>query len=197
MATYTGLIIIPTAETVAPDEYDIELESGGRLPERSINATIFNSEIGIGSRFETGVDYILKGDTPSRALFNAKYKAATWGCGRGAAAIGVHTVGHNLDSRQYVVASQGLECVNAHLGLIGKNGHEHWFVGLDKPIGKHWMLMADFTSGEESFSSVGAEYHLNDRLTLQAGMLFPNGDEDALFLFNIILTGPYKSEKGK
>lgn len=192
-AAHTGLLIIPTAETVGAQTYLIEPQFDGTFPARRAETRVLNIEFGIGRRFETGVDFDLSEDAPTRLLLNAKYLLAPGGGDAPALAVGVTNVGRDVKSAPYLVVTHDFEISRVHLGTAHIEGRDRWFVGVDRALGERLTVLADYTSGADNFSSVGASYRHSERLELVAGTQIPNADEgDPLFTLHVVLTGRYR-----
>ena len=197
-ACYSGLAIIPTAETVGEGYYGIEPQLDGPLDSLSAETRLLNTEVGIGPRFEGGVDLDLSEDAPTRLLLNAKWLLAEGGERGPAVALGVCNVGRHLVSSPYAVATQELGAgLRGHAGVIGIEGDHHWFAGLDKALESGLLLMADYTEGAGNYSSLGAGLELGGPWSAMAALQFPNtqGDE-TLFTVHLVFTAPYRPVEG-
>ena len=196
-ACYTGLTIIPTAETVGEAHYGIEAQVDGPTDPLTADTRILNTEIGIGPNIEVGVDFDLSKGAPTTLLLNAKWLASQGGERKPAVALGICNVGRHLVASPYAVATQQFGKLRGHAGLIGIEGDDHWFVGLDHELDNGLILMADYTEGAGNYSSLGAGWELGGPWSMMAGLQFPNtsGDE-TLFTVHLVITGPYRSTQG-
>ena len=189
LACYSGLIIIPTADMVGPRGYDIELELDGPLAQASVDTRLLNSQFGISPRLEAGTDFDLSEDADPRILGNFKYLVASSLKSAPAIAIGMSSIGRHTRSSPYLVATHDFKSLRGHLGVTRIEGNNRWFAGMDRAVTDRLTLMADYTNGDENFSSVGFDYQFKDEFGVMAGVLFPNsGDEDAGFSLHLVFT---------
>lgn len=196
-AAHTGLVIIPTAETVGADHYIIEPQFDGTFPPRRAETRILNTEFGLGDRCEAGVDFDLSRDPPTRLLFNAKYLLLAGGAGTPALAVGVTNVGHDVRSAPHLVATLRSRALRGHLGAARIEGETRWFFGADHALSGRLTLMADYTSGQENFSSAGISYRHSEALELLVGAQFANADDgDTRFTAHLVITGTYRRARG-
>jgi len=194
-ACYSGLTIIPTAETLGEGYYGIEPELDGRLGSRTVETRLLNTEIGIGRRFEAGVDFDLSKDAPTGLLLNAKWLVAEGGERKPAVALGICNVGRHVVSSPYVVGTQQLGArLRGHAGVIGVEGDSHPFVGLDSEIAPGVVAMADYTEGSDSFSSLGVGWEMGGPWSAMAALQLPNTrGEETLFTVHLVFTAPYRA----
>lgn len=193
-ASYSGLVIIPTAETVGADQYSLEYQYNGVIQGETANVNLLNTEIGIGNRFETGIDFGLSRDADSFVLGNIKY--LLYDKRDKALGLGVYNWGSNIKSSPYITGLRDFGILRLHLGGIRIEGENQWFVGTDRTFGK-WTIVADYTSGEGNFSSAGLYYQVNDRLAITAGAVFTNYSEESSFSLLFTYGAPYRSTERK
>jgi len=192
-ACYTGLTIIPTAETVGAGQYAIEPQLDGGFPARGADTRIINTQFGFGERVEAGVDYDLSEEAPTRVLLNAKYLLAPDTERAPGLAVGICNIGRDVKSAPYAVATHGMTVVRGHLGVSRIEGANCWFVGMDRALTDRVVVMADYLSGAENFSAVGASYQFSERFGVLAGALFPNTrGEETRFTVHLVFTAPYR-----
>ncbi len=188
-ACYSGLTIIPTADTVARGEYAINLQVDGDLPTPSADTYIVNTQFGLTDRLEAGVDFDLTRDADPRTFFNAKYVMfGNIEQGR-ALAVGITGIARHLKSNPYAVATVDVQAARAHLGAMRIENKTRWFVGADRDLTDRVSLLADYTSGEENYSSVGVNYQFTDGVGLLAGVEFPNGGGESRFSLQMSICG--------
>lgn len=188
-ACYSGLLLTPTADTVGAGNYLFDFEVDGNGQARTVDTYLLNSDFGIGSRLEAGVDYDFTSGADPKTVLNGKYqflnaKALTM-------AVGFCSIGQNLTSNPYIVATYNYEAFRGHVGVIRTDGTRHWFVGADKAVTKKLLLLADYTSGDTNYSSFGVYYQAKNNIALLAGAEFPNTTGDTLFTAQLVLTGSY------
>ena len=194
LACYSGLVVIPTADMVEPGKYAIEPQLDGSLAGPSVDTRILNSQFGLSPCLEAGVDFDLSDDADPRILGNFKYLAAPGSKRAPAIALGVCNMGSHIRNNPYVVATHELGSLRGHLGVMRIGGDNRWFAGAERALSDRLTLMADYTSGEENFSSVGFNYQFKDEFGVMAGALFPNsGDEDTGFSLHLVFTGSWLS----
>lgn len=189
-ACYSGLTLIPTTDTVGANQYSIEFQTDGNIPTPKADTYILNTEVGITDRIEAGVDFDLSQDADPRVFFNGKYVFAKRADGTQAMAIGVCNVGEHLQASPYLVGTQDFGFARGHVGAIGVEGNTRWFVGADRAMTDQLTVMADYTSGDENYSSLGASYQMTERFGILAGAQFPNAGGETLFTIHLCLTGP-------
>ena len=189
---YSGLTIIPTADVVGASQYSLDLQSDGSLPVPRADLYLLNTEIGIGDRFETGIDFDLSEDADPRVLFNAKYVLARdAGCTR-ALAVGISNLAEGVKSVPYVAGTAGLQAFRLHLGMLHQEGQDRWFAGVDRDLTEKVNLCVDYTNGDENYSSVGVGYQFTESTGISAGVLFPNGGGDTEFTLHLVIGGSYR-----
>ena len=186
----TGLTVIPTAETIGPGQYEVELEHDQAVADLG-TAQLLNTVVGIGDRFEWGLDYDIGGDGATMVLGSAKYVLASGNQGRSAASSGSSNAGAHIKPSPFVVALQDFGLCRAHLGTMRIEAKSRWLGGLDTALGDRWTFAADYTSGTENFSSVGANCEFSDRLSVLVGVLFPNSGGGSVFTVHLTFGGTY------
>ncbi|HOS42641.1 MAG TPA: hypothetical protein PK794_03035, partial [Armatimonadota bacterium] len=192
LACYSGLTVIPTADTVGAGQYGIELQADGPTSPFESDTHILNTEIGLGDRVEVGVDFDLSKGADPRVLFNGKYVFATGGDGALALAAGVQNIGNGLTAVPYLVGTRDFTACRGHLGVQRAEGNTRPFVGIDAPLGARWTLMADYTAGDENSASAGVNYQFTDRVGLLGGLIFPNDGSGTGFTVHLVFNGPYR-----
>lgn len=191
LACYSGLTLIPTADTVGAKQFGIEFQVDGSLPAHAADTFILNTEFGLSDRFEAGVDFDLSADADPTYLLNAKYVVLKRNDGAQAVAAGICNVGRHLESSPYLVGTQSFGAVRGHLGAIGSDGKARWFAGADYALTKQLILLADYISGDENLSSLGISQQFTDNIGLLAGAQFPNTAGDTLFTVHLVINGAY------
>jgi hypothetical protein len=198
-ACFTGLTVIPTSEVMDRGDYGIELQYDGVFASAGDEARVVNTEFGLARNLEAGVDFDLSPDSEARVLLNAKYRLFAPEDNPASFAIGVCNVGHGSKSSPYLVGSYALKQANAHLGLVRSEGATRWFSGVDYALTDQMSLYGDYTSGDESFASIGGSYQFSDRYGLMAGVLLPNASDEATeFKVHFVIGGSFRhSGKGE
>jgi len=191
-ACYSGLVNIPTAEVLEPGQLDIAPQFDGSFAAGSTDTRILNTELGITSRFEAGVDFDLSPDAEASPFLNAKYLLLPGGEGATALALGICSVGRGLNNTPYLVATQEFRSVRGHLGVARIDDHHRWFVGADHALTDQLTLMADCTNGAENYATVGGCYQFTDGFGITAGAILPNArGEDDRFTVYFVFSGSY------
>ncbi|MCE5199889.1 MAG: hypothetical protein ABFD54_04015 [Armatimonadota bacterium] len=192
MACYSGLLIIPTAETVDTNYLSVEYQNDGIVSGFTPDTHLINTELGLTSRFETGIDFDVSKDADQLALFNAKYLFSVDTRRDITLAAGTFNLTPNIKSTQYLVGMKDFHSFRLHLGGMHIVGSNEWFTGIDSPINERIMLMADYTSGSDNYSSAGFNYQFNDRFGVLAGSLFPNSGGDCLYTIHLVYCAPFR-----
>ncbi len=194
LACYSGLLVIPTADTVGANQYDIETQFDGTVKMVKVDTYLLNTELGFSNRFEAGVDVDLRNKTDDRFLFNGKYLLAKSADGKLAAAAGVCNCAPHLESTPYLVATQNFCRIRGTLGASYLYHNTAAIIGVDKTFTPHLTLIADYTTGKSNFYSVGINYHYNTRVGIMAGVEFPNDRElnTTRFSVHLVFNGPYR-----
>lgn len=178
MAAFTGLTQIPTADTLSPGEYEIELELDRILPGFESEESIIGSEAGLGPRSEAGIDLSLDGEPDWRILPNYKYAISPITRTRPGLAVGFGPVVEEFVTSPYLTAGQDFGPFRGHAGVLHIEDSFEWFAGVDRALSKDVVLMADYISGSGNAVSVGMSFEMSDRYGLLVGVLFPNSSKD-------------------
>lgn len=189
LGCYSGLAIIPTAETVGAGNYGLELQMDGANLDSDETVRILNTQVGIGERCEAGVDFDLSKEADSRALINAKYIFAVDGRSNTSFALGTFNVASRFKHSPYIVATHDRSAYRLHFGGMRTEGNNRWFTGADFGMGERWTVMSDYTSGDENYSSLGFNYQFNEGFGIMGGAMFPNSDGDTLFTMHFCFGG--------
>ena len=192
MAAYSGLTFIPTADTVGANQYSLLIYSDGSFRDPNADSRYFCTEIGIGDRFEAGVDFDISKGADKNASFNAKYALPVDRNKSLHLACGIYGTEVHTKSVPYIVATKVLKYGRLHLGDCVIEGKNRWFVGADKALGNKWTVLADYTNGDENYSSLSFNYQLSDNFGIMAGAEFPNTTGDTLFIVAFSLNGSIK-----
>jgi hypothetical protein len=191
-ACYSGLVLIPTAETVGADQFSLDLQVDGSFPRQATDTYIINTEFGFGPRFEAGVDFDLSEEAESRTFFNAKYLLTEDREKAPALALGITNVAEGVQAVPYLVMSHDFQSLRGHLGVGRFEDKNRWFAGMDRGIAENLTFMADYTSGAENASSVGLNYEFNDCWSVCLGAMFPNEGGESGFSFHLAWATPYR-----
>ncbi|MCL5105454.1 MAG: hypothetical protein M1133_15270 [Armatimonadetes bacterium] len=193
LSCYSGLLIVPTTDTVEMGQFSAELQIDGSVPERNVSNGLINTEFGISDRLEAGVDFDWSETADERVLPNFKYIVFNDKNRRFAGAVGVCSAQPRIANNPYAVIGRAWSSCRLFSGIQRANGSTRWFVGADHRVSDRFTLMADFTNGGDNFSSFGFNYQINNRFGIMAGAEFPNVSGDTLFTIHFVLGGPYRN----
>lgn len=190
-ASYTGLIIIPTADILPKYEYVVQPELDGAISSFENDTRLINTQYGIADRFEAGIDFDFSPGASSRFVLNAKYmplKSEKIGL---AGAAGIYNCASGTGTCPYVVITKAFQPLRFHSGVMDVNNSLRWFAGVDHYINDRYTLMAEFTSGDDNFTGLGVTYKVNNNSSVLIGALFPNAGGDLQYSLQIDFTGLY------
>jgi hypothetical protein len=214
VASPTGLNTIPTADLVPTHEWTVSLQNGNTA--LTGHPTLFSEplpipqfQFGLTPYLEGGVDLVpLNSPGDYRPQFNLKWKALQEDYHRPAVATGIATLGPGFDPSAYVVVSRTLNFSGVqynnfrahrrnyklrgrriHAGLITTRDGTFPFVGADWEMSDHFVLYADWISGDVNAATLGGVYTFNTTTSVTAAMLIGNasGKPDG-FLVNFSRT---------
>lgn len=188
---YSGLLVIPTTDVVAQDEYSLELQNDFQTPVNSdTTVTFVNTEFGVAKNLELGVDVDISNSADKVVLGNGKYAFSLGNHGKTQAAVGTSTMNSRFKSIPYFVTGTEVPFGRIFSGVSRSDGKSNWFVGADHEVNSKTTVMADYTSGSESFWSVAADYQFTDNFSVLAGVEVPNdGSGDLIYSVHIVLCG--------
>jgi hypothetical protein len=190
-ACYSGLVIIPTTDVAGAYTWTIDVQWQGLSHALKTDQLILNTEIGIGDRFEAGIDVdASSNEVDRRALFNAKCVLLKNDRLRFAVAGGVQNVTSTFTPHPYLVASKEWRALRVHFGVQreaeGKGNHA--FFGVDRCFGEHWQVMADHTAGPENYSSAGIGWSAGPWQIVLGGQ-WPNEGGKPIVVLHVVLKG--------
>jgi len=192
LGSATGLIVIPTADTLPAGECVIEPGVNGPTDGSGENNYLLGTEFGIFDNLEADVDYDFSRGVERRMLFNTKYVlclSSKYGLRGG---IGIDNVSAGLRAKPYVVLTwRPSGRFGTHAGVFDLVEDCRWFCGVDCSPLARFTLMADYTSGIENLSSFGFFYQLTHRVGIQAGILIPNSGVDPTYSLLISFSEKY------
>lgn len=192
-ACYSGLVLIPTTDVTGNLQWSLDLQWQGYSRVLKTDQFVINTEVGLGDRFEAGVDVDASpGQVGRRVLLNGKYvflKSERFGF---SSALGVQNLDSRFSPQPYVVCTKSWGTFRAHLGVLRESdgmGH-HGFFGADWTVAERWQFMADHTAGPGNFSSAGVAW-VGQGWQILAGAQWPNGGGRPLAVIHVILTGAF------
>jgi len=187
---YSGLTIIPTTDMVGKGQYSMEMQIDGTIDDATSDTRVINTQFGLSDRFEAGVDFDVSIDSKTRTLLNAKYLLRPQKSDGLSLAAGVSNLEPSVKSNPFLVATKEFSKFRLHFGGLRSEGSNYWFTGLDKTFNDKFMLMCDYTNGDDNYSSVGFNYQFTDRYALMFGAQFPNSsDGDSLYTMHFVICG--------
>ncbi len=187
----TGLVLIPTTDTVPSGTYVIEPEIDAPLPDSGETRYLISAEVGVNERVETGIEHDFDPSARRHTRLNAKY-VFTAAPRRGfAAAVGVSDTPIDLASEPYVVATKRIGKGRFHLGLAETTRAGEWFTGADYSPTPDLMLMADHTPGAENASSFGVAFSAAPSVNVLTGIIIPNSPSPSVFTIQITISRRY------
>jgi hypothetical protein len=187
MACYSGLLVIPTADLVPAGQYSLETQYDFSTPISPDTSTLFlNTQFGITKGLELGVDFDLSKNADGRVIGNGKYVFDLSGT---PLALGFSSINSRFKSLPYAATALELPFGRLHLGLLGSEGKTRWFTGFDRALGSKWTAMADYSSGDENFSSAALNYAVSDQFGILAGAEFPNDGSSVIYSVHLVVCG--------
>jgi hypothetical protein len=196
-ACYSGLVIIPTTDVTGDWMWAVDIQWQGTSRLFKTDAFVLNTEVGMGERFEMGLDFDLSDGAEDRTLFNAKYVFLKSAKGRFSAALGVQNTTNDFRSSPYLVTTTDWGPLRTHLGLQRTPGEDRTdpILGVDRIVNGKWQFMADYTRGDGNFASVGVGYTFQS-WQIVAGAQWPNGDGKPVVVVHVIFWGPLSRKGG-
>ena len=194
-ACYSGLIIIPTADVTGPYTWALDLQWQGSSGAFKTDQLVINTELGLGERFEVGLDIdATSGSVDRRVLFNAKYLFVKSDRHGFAVAVGIQNMTQQFTPFPYVVATKDWGVFRTHLGIQRErdDNRNNWFVGVDRTFQQKWQVMADYTAGEQNCSSAGIGW-IGDRWQVFLGAQWPNAGGGPLVVLHMNLMGHFRN----
>jgi hypothetical protein len=190
-AATTGLLLIPTADTIGANQYQLQLEMDGSSPPAGVQYWFLDTEAGLGDKWELGVDINLPMTPRPRVLANWKYAFAPVDPGRAGGAVGIDTWDERLASGGYVLGTADLGPIRLTAGGTYLFGAGRLLAGIDTGFRHRLTWMADYVSGNGLYSSVGFNYSAGRDVQVQAGLIFPNDGGNTFFTVQVAWGGKF------
>ena len=176
-AAFSGLTLIPTADVLAGGQVCLDYQVDGPFPLASgVDAALLNTQCGIGTHLEAGMDLDFSAEAPAGALFNGKVLVPTERMGF-ALALGSHNIGEGLKATTYVVATKELRALRLHAGAQRSSEATDGFGGVDYALSDRLQLWAERLAGDENASAVTLAYQLTERWGISLAWQHPNSRE--------------------
>ncbi len=192
-AAYSGLMLIPTADVLAPGEVCVDYYCDGDFPVGGgIGAAVVESQYGVGRRAEVGLDFDLTKGADTIPVLNGKVLLCPADRGLGLA-LGVYNVGEGVSPISYLVATRELGgYCRVHLGVQRTPEQEmQTLAGAEYCFEGRLSLAAEYLAGEENSSMISAYYQFTDDWGAAFGWGVPNDREsDNWWAINVACTWP-------
>ena len=187
----TGLLLIPTADTIGAGRYQLQLEVDGSLSPSPFQYWLLDTEAGVASNVELGVDVNLLMRPQPRVFTNWKYAFAPVGRGRVGAAFGMGNWNEQPLTGPYALSTADLGRVRITSGVTYLFRAYRFMAGIDTGFRRKLTWMADYVSGPDLFLSAGFSYEIGPDYQLLAGLVFPNSGGGTLFTVQFAWGGKF------
>lgn len=197
-ACYSGLVLIPTTDVAGAYTWVLDNQWQGYSRALRTEQLVFNTELGIGDRFEIGLDLnATSGTTDRRLLLNAKWVFFSSDRFRLRIAAGIQNMDEHFTPHPYLVATKDWGILRTHLGVQRESDGSgtNWFLGVDRILEDTWQIMADYTSGHNNYASAGAGW-MGDHWQVFLGAQWPNAGGSPVVVLHVVLTGKYGKGRG-
>ena len=177
MMGYSGLLMVPTTDTVKDGGYNVAISSS-ELSDWDDRAYIAN--FGLRNGLEAGIWWWHPGGGGNETVLNVKYQFESGAPGRPSLAVGVSDITDEIDTALYLVASKDIgHSVRATVdrkpvslltlhGGIGGGGIDDFFFGLEARLADRLTLIAEHFNDD---LSVGARLRLWRHVAVDAGYI--------------------------
>jgi hypothetical protein len=188
-AGYTGLVIIPTNDYIGANTWGLGIQTQSTYFHTDQFVT---TEFGIGSRCELGVDYYANPQsTDHRSYFNFKYMVVKDDNHKLYVSAGFYNMMSNGNAIPFITITKDFNIFRVHAGAQNEgltDSKTNYLVGVDKIFSNGVQVMADYTHGNQNFTSAGAGW-IGKRWQIFSGVLWPNAGGRPSILIRIIFTG--------
>lgn len=200
LAAPTGLTQIPTPDLIPFGQFVVELQNGNTSTHDEptvikMPAPMFQSQVGLSSRMEAGVDLIpTQGLESYKPVANVKWDALLEDYDNPALALGAQNVGlGGLKPQYYVVMTRTLNYQEVqytkfrahrrnirlrgrrvHAGLLRVGKDNYAMLGSDIELGDNVVLYADWIAGGANAGSLGGTYVIDSRNSFVLAALYGN-----------------------
>jgi hypothetical protein len=171
---YTGLVAIPTADSLGKDEYNLGAFTTN--VEEGADFTTYAANMGIVPNLEVGFTRIRPDEASGETWINAKYTFTAETSGNPAIAGGVIDFTDESETTAYIVLSKAFgHSVSTSLGEIttprfhigvGGGQFDGVFGGVSATLGDRFTVMAEYNSADVNW---GARMALSDELRIHFG----------------------------
>jgi hypothetical protein len=186
-------LVIPTAGVLEVGEYCLEAEFESIWRHRIDENRLLATAAGVAPSLEVGLAFDLSSGADPRLLLKAKYQLREDSPGGPAVAVGVSGIGRGVKAMPYLAASHDFKPLCGHAGIASIDGTGCWFIGADYPLNDRLTLMVDYINGSENLGSLGCGYQINDHTGLLVGVLRPNDSQESTgFYINLGISGNFR-----
>ena len=173
-AAYSGLTLIPTADSLAPGEVCLDYQIDGPYPVASgPDVALLNTQFGLGNRAEVGMDFHFTQDAPTGALFNGKLLLRPVEAGLGLA-LGAFNAGEHLSPTSYAAATLDQDRLRLHAGAFRTADETQGLAGFDYALNDRLQLWAEHIAGDENASAVSLAYQFHPHWGISFAWQHPN-----------------------
>lgn len=193
LCCYSGLLVVPTTDLSGDGNFIIDLQWEGWGNDLTEKQSILNTQLGIGEKFELGLDFNLT-DTSvdDTVLFNVKYLLPDLKVKNFKIAVGFYNGNKELDFIPYLIATKEFSYLRVHAGIQREyDGNINYILGIERKTENGWQLMIDRISGDENYLSLGVGYS-GGSLGFMVGCQQPNGGGKPEIVFHLFWTIPIK-----
>jgi hypothetical protein len=190
-ATFTGLTLIPTNDYTGANAWQFGAQT---------QSTYFHTdqfvltEFGIGDRFELGIDYYANtGHADDRAYFNCKYMVFKSDTHKFYVSGGLYNLTANGTSIPFAVATKDFGIFRLHAGAQYEGTTDratNFLCGADKIFSNGIQIMADYTHGQQNFTTAGVGY-IGKHIICSGSVMWPNAGGSPVYLLRFIVTGKW------
>ncbi len=174
---FSGLTLIPTADTLGPGQVCLDYEVDGPYPVGSgPEVVLLNSQLGVGNRAELGLDFDPSAEAASGAMLNGKLLLRPADRGFGLA-VGFFNVGEELAPTGYGVGTLNGGRLRLHAGVQGRPEGTEVFGGLDCAITDRLQFWAEHVRGDDGASALSLAYQSHPHWGISFGWQDPNDGE--------------------
>jgi len=192
-ASYSGLVIIPTADVLDDGTFDIEWQKDGKTPDDQRDCNIINSEFGYRHFIEIGADSDMSDEADHTPVLNAKFLIVKSADETNRIALGIYSIGKSMSATKYLVNTHNFKILRWHTGVARTDSENtRLFTGIDSRVFDKCSIMADYTQGNDNYSSIGLSYQINEPCSILIGSQFPNNGGGAVFTVHFIVGGSLK-----
>ncbi len=174
-ASFTGLLLIPTADVLGTGGVNVGVQTQGRAAgAHGATDPHLNTQVG-APHSEFGMDIDVARHPEAGAIFNGKLQVMQ-GDRRPLLAVGVYNVGEHSAPSGYVAASSSAaDRLRLHAGaFVAPEPATQGFAGVQYTLSPQFQLWAEAIAGEGNNSAYTLTYSPNGRFVVSLGWQRPN-----------------------